>query len=328
MAAQQPLGEFDLIARFFDRPVMNGPGLALGIGDDCALIEGGSGFQWAVTTDMLVEGVHFLPDVDPESLGHKVLAVNMSDLAACGAAPRCYFLALALPRSDEVWLTAFARGLHALADRHCCVLAGGDTTRSNAGVTVSITALGEVPRGSALLRSGARPGDDIWVSGVLGDAALGLAWLQRRLPRDAPVPTEAVRRLQWPVPRVELGERLRGLATSAIDVSDGLTGDLGHILARSSVGARIEWLAIPRSPEMQRLDEEWQKDFALAGGDDYELLFTAPTAAAADVAAAARAAGLSITRIGTIVADAGLAVIGADGGAVDTAARAFDHFRR
>ncbi len=171
------------------------------------------------------------------------------------------------------------------------------------------------------------PGDGIWVSGVLGDAALGLAWLKGRLPPGAPAPSEAVRRLQRPAPRVELGKSLCGLATSAIDVSDGLAGDLGHILMRSSVGARIEWSAIPRSPEMHRLDEERQKDFVLAGGDDYELLFTAPSAAADAVAAAARAAGVSITRIGTIVADAGLVVIGCDGRAVDTAARAFDHFR-
>ncbi len=186
MPAQvQPLGEFELIARYFDRGVA-GPRVDLGIGDDCALIDGASGFQWAVTTDMLVEGVHFLPDVDPESLGHKALAVNLSDLAACGATPRCHFLALALPRADEDWIAAFARGLHALADRYRCVLAGGDTTRSPAGVTVSITALGEVPHGQALLRSGAAPDDDIWVSGTLGDGALGLASLQGRLPPGVP----------------------------------------------------------------------------------------------------------------------------------------------
>ncbi len=157
-AQQQPLGEFELIARYFNRPVLDAPGLALGIGDDCALIDGAIGFQWAITTDMLVEGVHFLPDVDPQFLGHKALAVNLSDLAACGATPRCYFLALALPRADEAWLTAFTRGLHALADRHSCVLAGGDTTRVDAGVTVSITALGEVPRGSGAVALRRRAG--------------------------------------------------------------------------------------------------------------------------------------------------------------------------
>lgn len=327
MAAQdQPPGEFELIARYFDRGKM-GARIELGIGDDCALIDGPPGYQWAVTSDMLVEGVHFLPATDPESLGHKALAVNLSDLAACGATPRCHFLALALPRADKGWLEAFARGMHALADRHACVLAGGDTTRSPSGVTISITAIGEVARGRALLRSGAKPGDAIWVSGTLGDAALGLAWLQGTLARDAQAPADAIRRLERPEPRIELGARLASVASSAIDVSDGLAGDLGHILARSRVGARVQWASVPRSPELRRLDESRQRQLALAGGDDYELLFTAPDGASEAVLAAGRDARLPVTRIGTIVAGAGLAAVDTDGRAVDMDARAFDHFR-
>ena len=190
--------------------------------------------------------MHFLPSVDPAALGHKALAVNLSDLAACGAEPRCFFLALALPQVDEAWLAAFSGGMFALADAHRCVLAGGDTTRSPQGVVITVTVMGSVPRGQALLRSGARPGDEIWVSGTLGDAALGLALRQG----GAPVPADAraaVERLERPQPQVGLGLALRGVATAAIDVSDGLLGDLGHILERSAVGARVEWSRIPRS---------------------------------------------------------------------------------
>jgi len=166
----RPPGEFDLIARFFTRP-QRSDRVELGIGDDCALIDGGPDRSWAVTTDMLVEGVHFLSETTPEALGHKALAVNLSDLAACGAQPRCFFMAIALPRVDEAWLGAFTGGLFALGDRFGCTLAGGDTTRSVAGVTISIAAVGEVPPGQALLRSGAQTGDDVWVSGRIGDGA-------------------------------------------------------------------------------------------------------------------------------------------------------------
>lgn len=321
-----PVGEFELIARYFTRTGPVAPRIDLGVGDDCALIDGGPGLQWAVTTDMLVEGVHFLPDVDPAALGHKALAVNLSDLAACGATPRCFFLAIALPTVEEAWLAGFTRGLYGLADRHGCVLAGGDTTRSAGGVTISITALGEVPRGSALLRSGALPGDQIWVSGTLGDGALGLACRRGEvdLGSDAAV---AVERLERPEPRVALGERLRGVATSAIDVSDGLAGDLGHILERSGVAAVVRWDLVPRSVVLRRMDlpRQWQSVFA--GGDDYELLFTAPPAAAAGVMAAAGQAGVPVTHIGEIRSGRGLTVVDARGDAVDMAARAFDHFR-
>ena len=174
-----PLGEFELIARFFTRAVPpDRSDIALAVGDDCAILQPAAGEQWAVSTDTLVEGVHFLSSVDPAALGHKALAVNLSDLAACGAEPRCCFLALALPTVDEAWLQAYSQGMFALADAHGCVLAGGDTTRSPQGVVITVTVMGVVPQGQALLRSGARPGDDLWVSGVLGDAAFGLAVLK------------------------------------------------------------------------------------------------------------------------------------------------------
>jgi thiamine-monophosphate kinase len=326
-STRQPAGEFELIARYFERAGATAARVDLGIGDDCALIDGGPQMQWAVTTDMLVEGIHFLAAVDPEALGHKALAVNLSDLAACGATPRCFFLALALPRPDETWLAAFTRGMFALADAHGCALAGGDTTRSPAGVTVSITALGELPRGTALLRSGAAPGDDLWVSGVLGDGALGLACRRGDIVLSADTARTVLERLDRPVPRVALGQRLRGIATSAIDVSDGLAGDLGHLLERSGVAATVQWGSIPRSDAVQGLDAPMQQHCVFAGGDDYELLFTAPPSAADAVGAAAQAAGVSVTRIGAILAGSGLTVVDADGRAMDREPRAFDHFR-
>jgi thiamine-monophosphate kinase len=322
-----PLGEFELIARYFTRPVPAGrDDIALAVGDDCALLDPAPGEQWAVSTDTLVESVHFLPTVDPAALGHKALAVNLSDLAACGAEPRCFFLALALPQVDEAWLAAFAGGLFALADVHRCVLAGGDTTRSPQGVVITVTVMGRVPRGQALLRSGARPGDDLWVSGTLGDAAFGLALRQggAAVPADA---RAAVERLERPQPHVALGLALRGVATAAIDVSDGLLGDLGHIMERSAVGARVEWNRVPRSEALRRQVEADQRRFTLAGGDDYELLFTAPAGRRGAVERAAAAAGVAVTRIGEVTSTGRLELVDADGRAMDTAPRAFDHFR-
>jgi thiamine-monophosphate kinase len=320
-------GEFDLIARYFTRAVPpDRIDIPLGVGDDCALLQPAPGEQWAVSTDTLIEGVHFLPTVDPAALGHKALAVNLSDLAACGAEPRCFFLAIALPRVDEPWLAAFAQGLLALADAHRCVLAGGDTTRSPRGVVITITVMGAVPAGAALLRSGARPGDDLWVSGVLGDAAWGLALRQGGAAAEAGADA-AIERLEWPQPRVALGRALRGVATSAIDVSDGLVGDLAHILERSGVGARVEWARIPRSPGLQRQPEAEQQRCALAGGDDYELLFTAAPAHSAMVTAAGEACGVPVSRIGTVTDEGRLELVDAAGRAMDTGARAFDHFR-
>jgi thiamine-monophosphate kinase len=242
-----------------------------------------------VTTDMLIEGRHFLRGADPESLGHKALAVNLSDLAAMGAAPRWVMLALALPAADERWLAGFAQGFFALAERYGVDLVGGDTTRGPL-LTICVTALGEVPSGVALYRAGARPGDDIWVSGELGGAALALA---------RPELAAVAARLHRPEPRVELGERLRGLARAAIDVSDGLAGDLGHILERSQVGAVVEYARIPRPAAFEKF-RELERDCVLSGGDDYELLFTAAQPQRHEIEALGRELKIPLTRIGAI----------------------------
>lgn len=321
------MGEFELIQRYFTRRAPGRPEVVLGIGDDCALLAGRAGHEWAVTTDLLVEGIHFLPDVDPRALGHKSLAVNLSDLAACGATPVCFFLSIALPRAEPAWLEPFAQGLHELADRFACQLAGGDTTRSPAGVTVNITALGQVPAGAALRRSGARVGDEIWVSGSLGSAALGLALRRGQLRGGPGEAAAAIERLECPTPRVELGQRLIGVATSAIDLSDGLVGDLGHVLEASGVGAEIRWEDIPCGAGLADLDEPIRRRLALAGGDDYELLFTAPAASRPMIEAAGTALAVPVTRIGAVSAAPGLRVFDRHGEAMDSGGRAFDHFR-
>ena len=267
---------------------------------------------------MLVEGRHFLPGAAPRSLGHKALAVNLSDLAAMGAAPKWALLAIGIPSADEAWLEAFAAGFFALAERFGVDLIGGDTTRSPLR-TITVTAMGEVPSSVAMYRASARPGDDVWVSGDLGGAALGLV---------RPEIAEAAKRLNEPEPRVELGERLRGTANAAIDVSDGLVGDLGHILERSRVGAVIEYLRIPRHSAFKRIDDPGlERDCVLSGGDDYELAFTAPAARRADLEALSRELGLPLTRIGAIQAgEAKLTVLDAKGKAMKVRP-GFDHFR-
>ncbi|MFN3376731.1 MAG: thiamine-phosphate kinase [Burkholderiaceae bacterium] len=323
------MGEFDLIARHFTRPVRRA---ALGGGDDCALLAPTPGMQLAVSSDMLVQGRHFFADVDPEALGHKALAVNLSDLAACGARPLAFTLALALPEADDAWLAALARGLFALADAHGCELVGGDTTRGP--LNLCITVFGEVPAGQALLRSGARPGDDVYVSGTLGDARLALEALQGHLTLPAEVLQAARQRLERPTPRVALGQALRGLATSAIDVSDGLLGDLAHVLDHSGVGAvvevdcAIELIAARayQSSTIGHLDAEVWRRAALAGGDDYELLFTAPAAERQAVQAVAAAVGTPVARIGRIEAAPGLRLVDAAGQPVPHRWRSFDHF--
>jgi thiamine-monophosphate kinase len=318
---QAATGEFGLIRRWFQRPVRRA---ALGIGDDCALLQPSAGMQLAVSSDLLVEGRHFLSTVDPARLGHKALAVNLSDLAACGAAPLAYTLALVLPRVDEHWLDGFARGLHALADEHGIELVGGDTTAGP--LAVGITVFGEVPPGQALLRGGARPGDRLWVSGTLGDARLALEVFRGRVV----LPGEDFERvrvaMEQPAPRVALGLALRGIASAAIDLSDGLVGDLGHILAASRLGATLRADTLPRSAVLAGQGIEWQRLCTLAGGDDYELLFAAPAERADDVCAAARHAGCAVTRIGRIDAERGLRIVDGAGRPLATRYAAFDHF--
>lgn len=325
------MNEFELIARYFSRPPRDTGFVAQAGGDDCALLSLGER-QLAVTTDLLVEGRHFLPDVDPAALGHKVLAVNLSDLAAAGATPRCFFLALALPRVEPAWLDAFCAGLYALADAHDCVLAGGDTTRAapvaqgQGPRTICITALGEVPAGLAHGRAGAQPGDDLWVSGTLGDAALALAHLLGRA-QLAPAALAQVRpRLERPPPRVALGVALRGLATACIDVSDGLAGDAAHIAARSGVQLDIDTAALPVGAVLGAQPERLRLRCALAGGDDYELLFTAPPRRRAQVQAAARAAGVGVSRIGRVGAGQGVRLLDAAGQPLAAGWRGYDHF--
>jgi len=322
------MGEFDLIDRLFRRPAAARaarPGVLLGIGDDCALIDAG---PLAISTDMLVEGRHFFPDADPAALGHKALAVNLSDLAAMGAEPLGFTLALALPperAGDLQWCEAFAAGMFALADAQACALIGGDTTAGP--LTISITVFGRVDPARALRRSGACAGDDIWISGVIGDAALALArrFAAREVGvalapngvisnapradsspsgRAAPPNDAAGQRLDRPTPRVALGRALLGIASSAIDLSDGLAGDLMHVLDASTVDARIDLDRLPLSPELLAVAEPQRWKYALAGGDDYELCFTASAARRADVLAAAHASSTAVTRVGNITVPA------------------------
>ena len=323
------MGEFDLIERYFKRPARRA---ALGIGDDCALLQPTAGHQLAISSDMLVEGRHFLSTVDPARLGHKALAVNLSDLAACGAKPLAFTLALSLPRANESWLAGFSQGLLALADAHGCELIGGDTTRGP--LNICITIFGEVPvsngRSQALLRSGARAGDDLYVSGTVGDARLALEVFRGTVSVPADVFDAARLRLECPTPRVALGLALRGVASAAIDVSDGLLGDLGHILKQSGVGATVDIdmaasLVASRSSALQIQTEHW-RTWALAGGDDYELLFSAPALMRGAVAAAAQSCQTTVTRIGQIDAEQGLRLLDGQSQPARNTYISFDHF--
>lgn len=316
-----PLGEFELIRRYFDR----GPArdAILGVGDDCALLAPLEAHNvLAISTDLLLEGRHFFADVEPAALGHKSLAVNLSDLAAMGARPRAFTLAVALPEVDDAWLTAFCEGMFALADRHDCELIGGDTTRGPR--TVCITVFGEVPPEAALRRDAAQPDDDLWVSGTLGAAALAVRARSegRRLAAD-----DAARlRLDHPEPRVALGLALRHVARAAIDLSDGLLGDLGHILERSRVAAEIDWPAVPVSTALAALPEAQRRSLALAGGDDYELLFSAAPENRLAIEAIGQRLDLPLARIGRILAGSGLVVHDTRGQPLHIEGHGFDHF--
>jgi len=316
------IGEFELIERWFTRPPRRA---ALGVGDDCALIAPAPGHELAVSTDLLIEGRHFLSTVDPERLGHKALAVNLSDLAACGASPLAYTLALALPHVEERFLDGFARGLHALADAHAVDLVGGDTTRGP--LAIAITVFGEVPTGRALRRAGARVGDTVWVSGTLGDARLALEAFRGTVELPGDTFARVRRAMETPVPRVGLGLALRGVATSAIDVSDGFVGDLAHVLRASSVGATVDVDALPRSADLCAQPPTLQRVCTLAGGDDYELVFTAPAALGDHVRAAAAQCDVAVAPVGRIEVQPGLRLVDAQGEAVAERYSAFDHFR-
>ncbi len=323
------MGEFELIERFFKRPAGR---TALGVGDDCALLQPAPGTQLAISSDMLVEGRHFLSTVDPRKLGHKALAVNLSDLAACGARPLAFTLALALPRADAAWAAPFAQGLFALADAHGCELVGGDTTQGP--LNICITVFGEVPivngRSQALLRSGAQAGDELYLSGTVGDARMALEVFRGTLALPAAVFEAARARMEQPTPRVALGMALRGIATAAIDISDGLLGDLGHILKQSGVGATLQAdIAASRVAAHAQCSDftqsQW-RDWALSGGDDYELLFCAPASQRNAVTAAAQASQTTVTCIGRIDAERGLRLLDDAGQALPNRYASFDHF--
>ncbi len=325
------MGEFDLIQRYFTRTTAN-PAVTLGIGDDCALLQPTPGMQLAISSDMLIEGRHFLSTVNPAHLGHKALAVNLSDLAACGARPLAFTLALAMPFVDEPWLQGFSQGLFALADAHGCALIGGDTTRGP--LAICITVFGEIPKGQALLRSGAKPGDDLYVSGTLGDARLALEAFRGTLSLPESVFESARTRMEQPTPRVALGQALRGIASAAIDISDGLLGDLQHILNASQVGARID-TSIAIDLLAARAMNTWADgtfhskmtlECVLAGGDDYELAFTAPKSLREAVQAAAVQSQTPVTRIGEIQLGTGYRLLDAQGALVINSFQSFDHF--
>jgi len=321
------VSEFDLIRRFFTHST---PGTVLGVGDDAALVRVGAGMELAISADMLVEGRHFLPRADPTLLGHKALAVNLSDMAAMGAKPRWATLSLSLPKADAKWLGGFSAGFMALAHRHRVDLIGGDTTRGP--LTICVQIMGEVPRGKALRRDGAKVGDDIWVSGRLGSAALALAAIRRRVQVPARERAALEERLHAPTPRLALGIALRGIARSAIDISDGLLADLGHICQRSRVSATLQWENLPATLFVRALAQK--SDVAaralLTGGDDYELCFTAPRRRRYDVLAAAKRARAEVMVIGSITpgkrSGAAVQVLDSVGRPMKSRTKGYDHF--
>jgi len=314
--------EFDLIRRHFTPTTTH---TLLAGGDDAALLVPAPGHVLVVTTDMLVEATHFLPGTDARRLGHKALAVNLSDLAAMGARPRWAFLALALPQVEEAWLAGFAAGFLDLARAHDVDLAGGDTTRGHR--TLCITVIGEVSPERALRRDGARAGDDVWVSGCTGEAAAGLASALREISLPVSDAAHCLERLERPQPRVALGLAMAGLATAAIDVSDGLVADLGHIADRSGCAIRLEWERVPQSSALAGLATGTRRAAVLAGGDDYELAFTAPADQRNAVREAARMAGVAVARIGATWAGApAVRVVDRRGQDLTPTGGGFDHF--
>jgi len=335
-----PLGEFDLIQRFFKagadamRP-NDEKTIALGIGDDCALLNPTAGEEIAITSDMLVEGRHFFMDANPGLLGRKALAVNLSDLAAMGAKPIGFTLAIALPTEDKAWLEAFSKGLFAIANQYSCPLIGGDTTAGP--LTISITAFGSIPSGKAIRRSGAKAGDDIWVSGTVGDARLALAALRHEMNLPESDLKQIEHRMHNPTPRVELGMKIREIASAALDISDGLLGDLQHILKQSQVSAEVFLDQLPKSETLQKQSEDIQNQFAASGGDDYEICFTAPIEKRDAIDQISTALNLPLTRIGSVTKTVGpiekLSLLNKNGVLLDETKSAallksFDHFAK
>ncbi|RXZ42755.1 thiamine-phosphate kinase [Crenobacter cavernae] len=316
------MNEFELIHRYFDRPAQNA---VLGVGDDAAIVRPTPGFDLFVSVDMLVEGRHFLAGVDAAALGHKTLAVNLSDMAAMGATPRWVVLSVALPHNDEAWVAGLADGFFALADRYKVGVIGGDTTRGP--LTLSVTVFGEAPAGRALRRDAAEVGDDVWVSGALG---LGAMALREKLNGDLILPadvfTAGIERLEKPVPRVELGQGLLGLAHAAIDVSDGWFADFGHILARSNKGAELWFDALPTHPWLAERRAVYPELIA-AGGDDYELAFTAAVSNREQIVALGASLGVAVTRVGRVLApEEGVTLVDVAGKPVKLKRAGYDHF--
>lgn len=320
------VNEFDLIAKYFTRPT---PEVDLGVGDDAALVSVSEGHQLAISVDMLVAGRHFFADADPERLGHKCLAVNLSDMAAMGAKPTWFTLSLALPEMNESWLSAFSHGMFALADQFNVPLIGGDTTRGPLSISIQIA--GEVPKGRALVRSAAQVGDDIWVSGPLGAAAAAVMHRTGRVDLSIETAARCDLRLDLPQPRVHLGLALRGLAHSALDISDGLIGDLAHICERSSCSAIIDFNKVPQAIELNELNTDMACEAVLAGGDDYELCFTATAANRHTIEVLGTSLNTPLYRVGRIVpsdADTPLVqVLDENGRLMNLPFTGFDHFK-
>jgi len=315
------MSEFNLIAKYFTRPT---PNADLGVGDDAALLRMRTGHQLAISVDMLVAGTHFFLDTPPYEIGWKSLAVNISDMAAMGATPKWATLAIALPEVDEPWLAEFSRGLFACADKFKVDLIGGDTTRGSLNICVQI--MGEVPTNKALRRDGAKIDDDIWVSGKLGSAAMGLAYLQGKATLTSNVATDCLQALHMPTPQINLGLALRNIANSCIDVSDGLLADLGHILKASNLGATLNLDNIPCHDFLQgRLDDPVIRQYILAGGDDYELVFTAPKSQRNTIIQLSLQLNLALSLIGETTQKQGLQVLYKQQ-KINILKKGFDHF--
>lgn len=298
----------------------------LGVGDDCALFSVTPGMQLATSTDLLIEGRHFFSDVAPFALGHKALAVNLSDLAAMGARPLACLLGISLPQVDHDWLQAFSQGFHQLSAQAACPLVGGDTTRSNDGIVISVTVMGEVAGDQALRRSAAQAGDDIWLTGTLGAPDIALRLLQKRLPADAALLAAVRPSLEQPSPPWAFAQRLVGVAHAALDISDGLTQDLGHILAASRCGAELEYHRLPVASCLDGLDDLLMRQAILNGGDVYQLCFTAPQKQRQHIKELAQQTKVQVTRVGRITTDSGLRILDPQGQAMALPAGGYDHF--